>query len=236
MTAQPAVQDPFAAADEAQPLKPGYYAQVNCDAWFCVLEKGTGKVVFDPARHPIEQRRTAINISLAPLPEQNIQFPLVREMVAESKEWASIVWPSAKGLGINSTRELNGRWAKVEVVPTGRKYTNRAGENKDATTFKFVALYADEAAARAAYQAGGAQPVEEEHVAEPATAATAPATANGQERQTALEFLKVLVPQWCSKGIDTTAVATGIAANPVIARHFTAQSPEVIQLMAACAK
>lgn len=221
--------DPFDSATEARIPSAAFYCQVQCDAWFCVLVKGQGKVVFDPAQHPVEQRRTALNISLAPIAEQQVQFPLVREMIAESVEWAKIVWPSAKALGINSARELDGKWARVEIVPTGRKYKNQAGEDKDATTFKFAALYPDEAAARAAYAAGG-QP---DGATPAAAAAPANGSSNAKERETAYAFLKVLVPQW---GADLDKVAAGIAANPVIARHFSIQSPEVIELVAAQAK
>lgn len=225
-----ATQDPFQSATEATVPSATYYAQIQCDAWFCVLVKGQGKVVFDPQQHPIEQRRTAINLSLAPITEQQVQFPLVREMIAESVEWAKIVWPSARALGVTSARELHGKWAKVEIVGTGRKYTNKQGEEKEGTTFKFVALYPDENAARAAYQAGGQ--ASEATPTQPAAPA-AGSNGNSKERETALAFLKVLVPQW---GLDLDKVAAGIANNPVIARHFTAQSPEVIQLMAELAK
>jgi hypothetical protein len=228
-------QDPFESATDATLPSAVYYAQVQCDAWFCALVKGQGKVVFDPNVHPIDQRRTAINLSLAPIAEQTVQFPLVREMIAESVEWAKIIWPSARALGITSARELHGKWAKVEIVPTGRKYTNRSGEEKEATTFKFAALYPDEAAARAAYLAGGqaTEPTPASTPSTPAPTNGAPATTNPKERETALAFLKVLVPQW---GMDFDKVAAGIASNPVIARHFTVQSPEVVELMAALAK
>jgi hypothetical protein len=221
-------QDPFETASNAEPLRPTYYAQVQCDAWYCVLVKGTGKVVFDPNQHPIEQRRTALSLSLATIPEQPVQFPLVREMIAESPEWTKTVWPSAKGLGITSARELNGKWAKVELAPTGDTYKNKQGDTKERTTFKFIAFYPDEAACRAAYAAGNGQ----------AQSAATPSTpANGvdasKERETALQFLKVLMPKWLNGTMDLEKVKAGIAANPVIARHFTANSPEVIEIMTA---
>ena len=222
-------QDPFETASNAEPLRSVYYAQVQCDAWYCVLVKGTGKVVFDPNQHPIEQRRTALSISLATIPEQPTNFPLVREMIAESPEWTKIVWPSAKVLGLASARDLNGKWAKVELTPTGDTYKNKQGDTKERTTFKFQAFYPDEAACRAAYAAGNSQ-------AAPATAAPS-APSNGadtsKERETALQFLKVLMPKWLNGTMDLDKVKAGIAANPVIARHFDANSPEVVELMLA---
>jgi hypothetical protein len=222
-------QDPFETASNAEPLRSSYYAQVQCDAWYCVLVKGTGKVVFDPNQHPIEQRRTALSISLATIPEQPVQFPLVREMIAESAEWTKHVWPSAKVLGLSSARDLNGKWAKVELAPTGDTYKNKQGDTKERTTFKFLAFYADEAACRAAYGAGG----NAQATAAPATAPASPVNGadTSKERETALQFLKVLMPKWLNGTMDLDKVKAGIAANPVIARHFDANSPEVIQLM-----
>lgn len=219
-------QDPFETASNAEPLRSVYYAQVQCDAWYCVLVKGTGKVVFDPNQHPIEQRRTALSISLATIPEQPVNFPLVREMIAESPEWTKVVWPSAKVLGLSSARDLNGKWAKVELAPTGDTYKNRQGDTKERTTFKFVAFYADEAACRAAYAAGSGQPA-------PAPSAPANGADTSKERETALQFLKVLMPKWLNGTMDLDKVKAGIAANPVIARHFDANSPEVIEIMTA---
>ena len=104
MSAQPAVAeyDPFESATNAT-LRPNtYFALVACDAWPCVLVKGQGKVAFNAQQHKIENRVTAIDISLQPLAEQNVNFPLVRNMIAESPAWIKIVLPSAKALGLVS--------------------------------------------------------------------------------------------------------------------------------------
>jgi len=154
MAANPQViDDPFETASNATLAPRTYYGQIQIDAWHCVLVKGQGKVPFDRQQHSPDDRRTAINISLLPLPEQNVQFELARDLIAESREWAGIIWPSLKALGLTSAREAQGRWTKMQQVPSGRKYRNAAGEEKEATTFKFLALYPDEAACRAAYLA-----------------------------------------------------------------------------------
>lgn len=234
MSAQPAVAeyDPFNNADNATLRPQAYYAMVQCDAWPCVLVKGQGKVAFNPQIHKIENRVTAIDISLQSLAEQNVNFPLVRNLIAESPAWIKIVMPSFKALGLASARELNGKWAKIEMVPSGRKYEKKdrntgklTGEMAEETTFKFLAFYADEAAARAAYL-GGAQPAD-------AAPTAAPASANSAERATALAFLKALLPKWAPTGQELDAVEKGIAANAVLARHFNVQSPEVIDLLVA---
>jgi len=147
------MDDPFETASNATLVPRNYYGQIQIDAWHCVLIKGQGKVPFDPTYHSRDDRRTAITISLLPLPEQNVQFDLARDLIAESREWAGIIWPSLRALGLTSAREAQGRWAKMQQVPSGRRYRNAAGEEKEATTFKFLALYPDEAACRAAYLA-----------------------------------------------------------------------------------
>ena len=101
------MNDPYAAADNAQVGARNYYGQVQLDIWFCGLVKGTGKVPYDPAVH--KQRATAIDILVLPIAEQNVSYEIKRELIAESREWASLVWASLKALGINSTREANNR-------------------------------------------------------------------------------------------------------------------------------
>jgi hypothetical protein len=233
MSAQEAVYDPYNSADNATLRPQAYYAMVQSDAWPCVLIKGKGKVAFNAQEHKVGDRVTAIDISLQPLAEQNVNFPLVRNMIAESPAWIKIVMPSFKALGLASARELNGKWAKVEMVPSGRKYEKKdrntgrtTGEMVEETTFKFLAFYKDEAEARAAYLGGASQP-------EATAPTTAPASANSAERATALAFLKALLPKWAPTGQEMAAVEKGIAANPVLARHFNIQSPEVIDLLVA---
>jgi len=66
-----------------------------------VLERGIGKVEFDPQMHSQDQRRTAIDITVRPLVEMGLTFDLTRNMIAESREWASFVLPSIRDLGIH---------------------------------------------------------------------------------------------------------------------------------------
>lgn len=235
MSAQPAVAeyDPFDSATNAHLRPQAYFGQVQCDAYGAVLIKGKGKVAFNPQEHKVENRVTAISISLQTIAEQPVSFPLVRDLIAESPAWVKIVLPSAKALGLTSARELNGKWAKVEMVPSGRKYEKKdrntgkpTGEMAEETTFKFLAFYKDEAECRAAFL-GGNPP------ADTATPTAAPVSANSAERATALAFLKALLPKWAPTGQELDAVEKGIAANPVLARHFNVQSPEVIDLLVA---
>lgn len=215
--------DPFDAASNATLAPRSYYGQVQIQAWFCVLVKGTGKVVYDPGQHRAEDRKTAIDISLLPLAEQNVRFDVARSMIAESREWAGVVWPSLKALGITSAREANQRWVKMQQVPSGRTYRNAKGEEKEATTFNFLALYANEDACRAAYFADGG------------TVADAPAEDaggngnNDHDLQVAIPFIKAFAKQ---QGFDVEKTKVLCKAQTIITKAIDVDSPEFAQIVA----
>jgi hypothetical protein len=240
--------DPLDVLDNPELRSPEFFGQMSLQTWFCVLEKGIGKRDFDPNKDGLDARRTAVKLMLVPLPEHNSKYDVMRELIVESKEWAGLVLPSIKALGI-SARELEGKWLKVGFQPTGRTYTKadqQTGETvtKDATTFKFLALYPNEEACRAAYLTErGSHPVNGNgnghagsQTAAPAPAqTTAPAQGgNGNggavdaERTTALKFVKVLINQ---TGGDADALSAKMASMPMIAKHFTVHSPEVVNLI-----
>jgi hypothetical protein len=212
--------DPWQAAEEAKELPKTYFAQVTLDVWPCVLEKGVGKVPFDPNAHKEGQRRTAIQLTLTPLPSANVDFVTERGYVDFAREWASITLPSIKILGVN-LRELHEKWVKYEMVKYGT-YTKKGtdgeeGEEKDLTTPRFLALYASEEEAEAAasefYGNGGD---------------SEPAPINNGERDVALKFLPALVAQ---VGGDPTKLAEVIASNSLVSKYFDINSPEVVELL-----
>lgn len=225
-TQQTVIDDPWDSAENPVFRASEYWGQVNLDMWYCVLEKGVGKIQFDPQSNRIEDRRTAIDISLDTLPEQNITFEVSRSMIAESAEWAKIVLPSIKALGL-SPRELNGKWVKLHFKPTSRKYTNSNGEERENTTFEFLALFPDEIACRADF-AGG-----------PSTNGSSSASVTidpgDKEKQTAFAFLKVIVEKAAKGKTDLEAIRAEIAktivAYPMVAKVFTVDSPETVQLI-----
>lgn len=216
------------------------FGQVDVDVWPCVLVKGTGKVLFDATQHKAEDRCTAIHITIAPTTNSRMEYKAEREMIAESKEWAGIMKPSLVALSTD-LRSVKGKWVKASLVPTGRKYTNAAGETKQATTFKFEAVYNTEAECEAA---------EEAVFGKSDSSATAPngsASGNGNtphpngngsngngnnplERETALKFLPAL---WTSAGKDLEKFAASLAKNPLVSKYFDLNSPEVIHLIQA---
>lgn len=225
--------NPWEAAENPQ-VRVGnsdYFGQIKLDMYFAVLVKGTGKIPFDPNSHSLDQRVTAIDMAIFPLAEMNISFDVSRNLIAESREWASIVLPSIKALN-TSPRELNNKWCHIRRKETGNTYTSKR-DNKQypETTFEFVQMFADEAACRAAYQAhaGGSAPVQQP--------AAAPVNGNGnKEKETALKFLTVIVENAARGQADLSVIQNTVAANisnmPMVAKHFTAQSPETMNLIA----
>lgn len=232
--------DPWDSAEQAK--EPQYsnviWGQCEARSWFCVLEKGIGKVEFDPQMHSPDQRRTAIDIIVRPLPDMNLAFDLTRNMIAESREWASIVLPSIRDLGI-SPKQLNGSWVKVQTVPLTDKsgntitYTDANGIVKEKTTIKFMAIFKNEDECRADYLANSGKAQDTQYKMKE--------NGNGgngnsnKERETALKFLKVYVENACRGQSDLNAIRRTLELNiiqqPLISKYFTVDSPEVIKMI-----
>lgn len=234
--------DPLDSAENPEVPLPEYFGQATVDAWFCVLQKGMGKVPFDPQQHRLDDRRTAIKFGIIPLPEQNVTRDVYREYIAEFGAWPKITLPSIKAVGL-TLKGLNNAWIHLALVSEGRTYTDKNGETKDSLTFKVLAVYPDETACRAAYLnqtvSSGQEPANPPFVASaPTTAPTNGTNGNGhngngnganpKERETALRFVEVLVKE--TKG-DEALLGPRIAQMPVLAKYFTIQSPEVRSLV-----
>jgi len=212
------MDDLWDAINNAEVPPSTYFGQVTFDVWACVPTKGVGLVPFDSGQHKREQQRTAIHIVVTPLPSSNVTFSTERKLLAESKEWAGMILPCLKTLQIEA-KDLHEKWVRYEMVPTGRTWTNDNGEEKTATTFKFLAYYntleeAEEAAAKL-YGGGNGQQAQ-------------PSSNGGGERDVALKFLPALAAQ--ANG-DVIKLAEIIAANPLVSQHFDINSPEVIALL-----
>jgi len=216
------VLDPFDVATEAGERQPTYFGKVDCTASFVALIKGQGKVLWTEAHGP-EQRRTEVAIRLDPIDAMNLTRAVERSVIAESREWTGTVWASLRDLGVRNAREINGKWAKVELVKSGREWINREGQKVEGTTFKFLALYNTKAECEAAWDAENGGGV-----------AHSPSTnGNGAPdmgRETALQFLPALVMQ---AGKDKAKLALLLSEMPIISKYFTVDSPEVQALLAA---
>ena len=207
------------AAENAQEQPRVFFGEVQFNLWFCVLQKGIGKVPFDSAQHQPGQRRTAVDISIIPLPSRNLDFITERNLLAESRQWAGMVLPSIKALS-TSPKALNGKWVKYELVRTGRTWTsNTDGETKHETVPKFLAVYNTEQEAEAAAAAlfGGEEP-----------APVAEAPADDPERETAAKFLPAF---WAQAGQDVAAFMGLVQGNPLTSKFFDLNSPEVMAIV-----
>lgn len=237
MTQQDKQADPWNSAANAKALPRGpwhVFGQVLTDAFFCVLRKGIGKVPFDPSQHPVEDRRTAVTVEMVPLTRDGVGEPVTRDLIAESREWAGIILPSIKALEI-VPGSLNNQWAHAVMEKTGATYVSKSsGETIEKTTFKFLELFPDEAATRAAAdaffenlrtQAGDEDEQSELPLDPPSKASTPPV--NDQEKLVAAKFLPALYAQ--AHG-DPTKLAELLANNPLTSRYFDINSPEVTAL------
>lgn len=203
------------------------FGQIQADAYYCALIKGQGKVIWDPQQHGEDQKRHSIDVVIHPVREG--AQPIKREILVESREWYNVVNPSLKALGVHP-RTLNGRWCRAELVVSGTY--EKAGEQRQLTTVKFLEFYADEAGCRAAAAAQyGTSPQAEL----PPTPPPPPLPTNGgnptaanPERETAKKFLPAL---WKVAGHDEAKFAALLANTPTIAKWFTMESPEVRDLL-----
>jgi hypothetical protein len=234
--------------------KSEWFGQVLVNAWFCALVKGQGKVawdpnVTDPATGQPMRRYTCIDIKIEPMTEQPFANSIERSFLAEFGDWVDTVLPSLKDISITSLQALNNAWVRVEMVPNGTYVDKNTGETKKSTTFKFVALYSNEQACRAAYQAArgvaGAVPTNGNGNGNGYAQAPAATPTNGNgngnnahERETAEKFLPAFVDNaWRKAGGDLdkarTELATIIAGQKLLATYFTVDSPEVLVLLMA---
>lgn len=223
--------DPFETAENVQEPSRLFFGQNFFDMYYCILEKGganRGKPPFDPNVHKPEQRRTSITLNIVPLPGSKIKFGIDRELVAEiwDGEWSKIILPSIKALGLTS-RDLVGKYVKVELVNTG-SYVNNKGETKQLSVPKYLEVFADETSCQIAAdvifgKTNTEQPKEE------AFSAKAP-NDNDAEKAIAFKFLPALITQ---AGKDPSRVAELLKSNNLVGRYFDLNSPEVISLITA---
>lgn len=221
--------DPFDSASNPTVQSFQLFGMVEINAWACALVTGQGKVPYD-ASNPDHKRYTAIDIFIQPLPEIEVKNPksCERHWIAEFPEWSKITLKSIKEAGIENVREINGKWAQVEPVANGKKYTDKnTGEERSETTFKFIKFFADENECRAAYFAAGGKPL--------ANQESKPVSNNDSGKQTNYAFLKVIVGN-AVRGKTSfdeaqAAVEIAIKAYPSVAEHYNHQSPETVELI-----
>jgi hypothetical protein len=214
--------DPYAAAMNAEERKSDgiWFGQMFIDVWAVFLKKGEKKVPFDLAIHEERYRYTQLKLELIPLPDYDVTFTILREMIAEFGEWPRLTLPSVKALNVD-LRNMDKAWVRIKLQPTGEKYTNRRGEEAERTALIFEAVFADKESCRAAWSIYSGELYDQAEEISPD---------NDKEKATAALFLK---PLWTQAGGDPAKMATLLASNPLTAKYFTVESPEVIALIGA---
>lgn len=229
--------DALRAATEAGKSSGQIFAQVAVSAEFVVLKKGVGKIPFDEGQHAPNERRTAITLMLSPLAETGLSYGINREVIAESRDWGRIIWPSIQAQGIDYAGDIDQKFARVQMVGTGQTWTGRDGKTRENTVPKFLEFFDTEEECRNAYYAAGGSD-RSDAADDDAGGAAAMAHKNtngagkaegGAGKDLALEFARVLAVQ--ADG-DKEKLASLISNTPQVAQHFTVDSPEIQALLA----
>lgn len=223
-----AVLDPMESAVQDAETAAQYFGRIDVDAQYVVLKKGQPKAAWFEGMDT-DGRTTEVIIRLNPHDVTGLTKLVERKIISNSGEWSDKVWPSLRDLGIKSLREINGKWAHIELVPSGRTWKNREGEEVKGTTFKFVKLFDLESDLVKQWEevTGGSG-----NQAHTPAAHNAPATVsqNDHEKAVAAQFLPALV-----KGAngDLVNLANILASMTPVNKYFTVDSPEVQALLKA---
>lgn len=204
------------------------YGQIEFDIWYCVLQKGIGKVVYDPQMHTPGQRRTVVSVNVSDLGGNNYKRDFIAEIPTDG--WAGVTLPSIKALGVTDLHAFNGSFVHVEMVKVG-EYKKSDGTTGTRTAPKVLAVYknADECG-----RAAQGEATQDDWLTGPAPARNGTnGAANGTndaERQVALTFLPAIV-KTCVRGngVDSAALDAALRGNPILAKYFNLGSPEVTQ-------
>jgi hypothetical protein len=140
--------DPMVAATEEREYSTEFYGKVEIAAQFMYVNRGERPRPFDDANDDIKKRSTEVSITLTTLDAMGLTRPVIeRKHLSWTPAWKEIVWKSIQALGYDLLRDLSGKFVKIEMVPTGRKYTSKTdGTEKSETTLKFLKVYESEAA------------------------------------------------------------------------------------------
>jgi hypothetical protein len=227
------VLDPMAAAVQDAESASHYFGKMQVDAQFVILKKGQSKQVWSEGMDT-DGRTTEVALRLNPIDASGLTKMVERQVISNSGEWSRIVWPSLRDLGVKQLRDIEGQWAHIQMVPSGRTWLGKPDENGDrptvtGTTFKFVKLFTLESDCEKAWEELAGK---EAHTS--ASNGTTPATSVSQVsdagRATALQFLPALVKM--ANG-NRDVLAQTIATMPQISPYFTVDSPEIVELLKA---
>lgn len=229
-TQTPVTDDPWQVADNAKPRDFEYYGQVQADVWFGFFPgNGAKPVPFDPTQHSIDKRTVQIEIHILPVPDQNVTFDVHQSYSDFSPDWTKITLPSIKALGFDGLRSLNSHWVRVTQVDGKREKVDATTKQKTGEfykTFRFIEAYPDQAACEHAYAGAAPSHTEQQPL---------PESTGNAEKETALKFARVVVENKAKGQTDKQKVIVdvtqAIAEMPMISKHFTGSSPEILAMI-----
>jgi hypothetical protein len=205
------------------------YGQIEFDIWFCVLQKGVGKLVYDPQMHAPGQRRTAITVNLNDLGGNNYKRDFIAEIATDG--WQGITLPSLKTLGITDLSALNGAYVHAEMVKYAT-YKKSDGTEGVKTAPKILKIYKSLEECTDAAQGNTTQA----EMNWDAPSGVSSANGNGAtpvneaEKQIAFAFLPAIVKSAVrGNAVDSAVLDGALKSNPIMAKHFNLGSPEVMQ-------
>jgi len=225
-------EDLYESAMEDEPQC--FFGQPSFNLWKCILEKGTGKVPYDPNLHA--GRRTSIAIELTLTPIDPTRRLIQRQMLNWTPDFKGVMRPSIealadqiaemKGLQVGQfspLKAIEGMFTSGEFVP---RPDNKPGQTW--TTLRFDAVYASREACEAAHAKkmaelgiDGASPEADEQLA--------PMSDDSEQRAAMAAFLPALWAQAQKTSMPLAEMDKLLKANPMLA-GFTLASSEVVAL------
>lgn len=217
--------DPYDVAMTDAPSR--FAGKLSVDAWICVLEKGVGKVPFDPEQHKGRRTSTAIEMTVEPLdPTRGL---VQRDTLNWTPDFRKIVRPSIEKL-VPEIAEIRGLkegqfnpLKQIDGLYVIGQYLERPDNEPDETwtTLAFTHVFGSEAECKAAYE--DLEDIEIDSSPEP------PADDAQGDPQRA-QMAKFLPSLWSQAGEDVDEFMELIEANPMLADHFDRNSDEVLAL------
>jgi len=217
------------------------WGRIDYNEWLCgftmpvkdaagnTITKGE-KSPYNPEIH--QNAALAIDLYIQQLPEINIPNARICEynVTKGSIQWEKDTLPSLINLGVTAKEQIDGTWAVIEIIESKKTYKASSGEIKHNLSWMFVNLFADEDTCRADYLAAvGRQPSNGSNENAPVI------TSEDTEKATAFAFLKVIVTNAVRGHSEfktaSEAAAKALAQYPTVARFYSADSQETVQLM-----
>jgi hypothetical protein len=148
--------DPY---EQAMTDPPQYFGgRIETHAWECILEKGVGKVPYDPVQHKGQRTSIAIDVTIEPFdPTQSF---IERSMLNWTPDFKKVVRPSVEALAakigeirglqlgkFNPLKQITGLYVVGEFVERPDN-----GPDEDWTTLHIIDVFAEEDEGKAALE------------------------------------------------------------------------------------